>query len=262
MDSLRATVEGHASGSVLVSWIDTWHYPSDPDTHDNEPWEWDGILGIPTDSEQDMVGVPRLVYKDVSAYNQLVPIEPKTDHIYPISQPVPIQVNTADEVAYVRYSLNDGDWKYLDGSGHGWFAGFFKLPRLSKKRQAMEFQALDKDETLLATKRVSFLAGILEESLTLEPKSPSKSAKQLEFTVKLEDSLHHPIPQRKVYYGCFYPISFREGEGTLMTDADGRGTFACPPVPESRGRYVFVAAGTDSPERARTSDMRVFTLGR
>src|SRR5439155_12612446 len=24
LDSLRATLEGHASGSVLVSWIDTW----------------------------------------------------------------------------------------------------------------------------------------------------------------------------------------------------------------------------------------------
>ncbi len=140
LDSLRATVEGHAAGSALVSWIDTWHYPSDPDTHDNEPWEWDGILAIPTDSEKDMVGIPRQVYHDVSAYNQLIPIEPKANHIYPIQQPVPIQVNVSDDVGYVRCSVNDGDWKYLDGSGHGWFQGFFKLPKLAKKRQDMNFR--------------------------------------------------------------------------------------------------------------------------
>jgi len=40
---------------------------------------------------------------------------------------------------YVRYSLNDGDWKYLDGSGHGWYQGFFKLPKLAKHRQNAGF---------------------------------------------------------------------------------------------------------------------------
>jgi len=69
LDSLRATLEGHAAGSTLVSWIDTWHYPTDPDTHDNEPWEWDGILAIPTDSEKDKDGIPRKIYHDAAAYN-------------------------------------------------------------------------------------------------------------------------------------------------------------------------------------------------
>ncbi len=262
LDSLRATVEGHAAGSVLVSWIDTWHYPRDPDIHDNEPWEWDGILAISSDTEKDMIGVPRQIYKDVSAYNQIIPLEPRANHIYPIAQPVPIQVNTADEVAYVRYSLNDGDWKYLDGSGHGLFQGFFKLPKLAKKRQTLDFQALNKDETVLATKEVSFLAGVLEESVTIELKSPGRGAKALEFTAKLEDRLHHPIAQRKVYFGCFFPVSFREGQGTLTTNETGQVSFSCPAVPETRDRYVFVAAGTDSPERMRTADLRIFKLSR
>ena len=154
-----------------MSWIDTWHYPRDPDTHDNEPWEWDGILAIPTDSPKDMDGIPRQIFRDVSAYNQMVPVEPKTNHIYPIGQPIPIQINTAEDVGYVRYSLNDGDWKYLDGSGHGWFAGFFKLPKLAKNRQSLALQALNPNETLLESKRVSFLAGVLEESLTLAQRS-------------------------------------------------------------------------------------------
>ena len=66
-----------------------------PEAHDNEPWEWDGVLGIPTDSPKDMDGVPRQVYQDVSVYNQLIPMEPKANHIYPIGQPVAIRVNVA-----------------------------------------------------------------------------------------------------------------------------------------------------------------------
>ncbi len=260
IDSLRATLEGHASGSVLVSWIDTWHYPADPDTHDNEPWEWDGILAITTDSEKDLDGIPRQVYQDVAVYNQMIPVEPKANHIYPIGQPIPIQVNGSDEVAYIRYSLNNGDWKYLDGSGRGWFQGFFKLPKLAKKRQILALQALNKDETLLAKKEVSFLAGVLQEFVTIEPRSTAKGAKSLEFVVKVEDSLHHAMTQRKVDFGCFDPIHFGERQGTIVTDASGMGSFSCLPLSRSPAQYIYVAAGTDSPDRVRTSDLRIFKL--
>ncbi len=257
LDSARATLEGHAAGNILVSWIDTWHYPRDPDTHDNEPWEWNGILGIPTDSEKDQAGVPRQVYKDLAAYNEIIPVEPKSNHLYPIQQPVPILVNTGDDVAYVRYALNDSDWKYLDGSGHGWFQGFFKLPKLAKKRQTLDVQALGTDETVLASKEVSFLAGVLQEYLTIELKTP----KTLEFTVKIENSLHQPIAKRKIQFGCFEPLHFAERQGTLVTDAEGAVSFSCLPLTPAPGPYLYVAAGTDSPDRIRTSDMKVFKLG-
>ena len=263
LDSLRATLEGHAGGSVLVSWIDTWHYPTDPDAHDNEPWEWDGILAIPTDSEKDMDGIPRQIYHDVSAYNQMIPIEPKANHIYPIGQPIPILVNTSDEVGYVRYSLNDSDWKYLDGSGHGWYQGFFKLPKLAKHRQTLAFQALNKDESPLAKKEVSFLAGILQQSLTIDQKNGAKGNKHLEFVAKVEDGLHHPVTQCKVYYGCFDPVGFGENQGTVNTDAAGAAVFSCLPSVSSAKAglpYLYVAAGTDSPDRVRTSDLRIFKL--
>jgi len=257
LESLRATLEGHAAGSVLVSWIDTWHYPTDPDTHDNEPWEWDGVLGIPTDSSDDMDGIPRQIYRDVTVYNQLIPVEPKDNHIYPIQQPLPIQVNAADDVVYVRYNLNDGDWTYLDGSGKGWFQGSFKLPKLARKRLTLSFQALDKDETVLAKKSVSFLAGVQSEKVTLELKNSSR----LEFTATVLGGDHLPIEGRKVSYGCFYPISFKEGKGTLTTNAAGQIIFSCPVVNGAPARYLFVAAGTDSPEYRRTSDLRIFKLG-
>jgi hypothetical protein len=152
LDSLRDTLEGHAAGSVLVSWIDTWHYPKDPDQHDNEPWEWDGILGIATDSPEDMNGNPRQIYQNVGVYNQIIPLEPKDSHIYSIHQPLPIQVNGSENIARVRYSLNDGDWTYLDGPGHGWFLGSLRLPKLSRKRLSLALQGLDKDDTVLVRK--------------------------------------------------------------------------------------------------------------
>jgi len=262
LESLRATLEGHASGSILVSWIDTWHFPADPDTHNNTPWEWDGILGIPTDSEKDMDGIPRKIYSDVAAYNQMIPIEPKSNHLYPIGPPLPIQVNTSDEVGFVRYSLNDGDWKYLDGSGHGWFQGFFKLPKLAKRRQTLALQALNKDETLLASKEVSFLAGVLLESVTIDQKTTTGGNKNLEFTVKAQDGLHHPVAQHKVYYGCFDPIGFGERQGTAITGPEGTVSFSCLPLSPGPTRYVYVAAGTDDADRVRTSDMKIFTLSK
>jgi len=209
-----------------------------------------------------MVGIPRQVYADVSAYNQLIPVEPKANHIYPIGPAIPIQISASDEVGYVRYALNDSDWKYLEGSGHGSFQGFFKLPKLAKKRQTLDFQALDKNEVPLAKKEVSFLAGVLQETVTIEPKTSAKGTKSLDFTVRLEDSLHHSIPKRKIYYGCFYSQSFHEGQGVLLTNESGQIAFSCPATPEPRDQYVLVAAGTDSPEHQRSSDMRIFKLGR
>jgi hypothetical protein len=257
LESLRATLEGQAAGNVLVSWIDTWHYPSDPDTHDNEPWEWDGVLGIPTDSPEDMDGIPRQIYRDVSVYNQMIPIEPKDNHLYPIQQPLPIQVNGSDNVAYVRYSLNDGDWTYLDGSGKGWFQGSFKLPKLARKRQTLDLQALDKNETVLTKKSVSFLAGVLPEQVTIEPRKNS----HLEFTATVLGSDHLPIDGRKIIFGCFYPISFKETGGVQTSNAAGQITFTCPVDTETPARYLFVAAGTDSLDHLHIADLRIFKLG-
>ncbi len=262
LESLRATVEGHAQGSVLVSWIDTWHYPKDPDQHDNEPWEWNGLLAIPTDSAKDMNGVPRQVYHDVTAYNHVIPVEPRTNHYYPVDQPVSIQVNTSDSVVYVRYSINHADWKYLDGSGHGWFQGFFKLPKLAKRRQTLALEALDKKETVISAKEVSFLAGVLEESISVQPRTAAKGSKSQEFVARVLDGLRRPIADRKVYFGCFDPVAFGERLGQVTTNASGEASFACQPVSPTPTRYIFAAAGTENPDRVRVSDLRVFKLGR
>jgi hypothetical protein len=47
-----------------------------------------------------------------------------------------------------------------------------------------------------------------------------------------------------------------------MTDAGGSATFACLPISPPPSRYMYVAAGTDTPERVRVSDLRIFKLGR
>jgi hypothetical protein len=260
LESLRASLEGHASGTILVSWIDTWHYPQDPDTHDDEPWEWNGILGIETDSKKDMNGIPRQIYRDVSAYNHLIPIEPKTNHYYPVEEPVSIQVNTSDKVTHVRYGLNHSDWKYLDGSGKGWFQGFLKLPKLARRRQTLLLQALDKKETVLASKEVSFLAHIKGERITVEPRSAIKGKNASEFVARVENSLRLPIRQRRVHFGCFDPVSFGERMGSAVTDTSGQVVFSCSPMSPAPRQYLFVAAGTDSDDRVRTSDLRIFKL--
>jgi hypothetical protein len=47
----------------------------------------------------------------------------------------------------------------------------------------------------------------------------------------------------------------------LLTDARGEVTLTCPLSSAREDRYLFVAAGTDDPDRVRASDMRLFKLG-
>ena len=70
-----------------------------------------------------------------------------------------------------------------------------------------------------------------------------------------------PVEGRKVTFGCFYPISFKGGGGIQTTNSAGQITFACPVDSGPLARYLFVAAGTDSPDRLHTSDLRIFKLG-
>ncbi len=260
LESLRGTVQGHASGACLVSWIDTWHYPSDPDVHDNEPWEWDGILGIPTDSKNDSEGVTRQVYRDLTKFNELMLLEPKAEHIY--SDSFPIHVSAAENVASVSYSLNEGDWKLLTGSGHGWFQGFCKLARLARKRQKLTVQAMDASEQVLDKKEISFLTQVQPEQVFIESVPESKKETALRFRIRATDDAHRPLVQRKIYFGFFYPITLRETQGTQMTDSAGEITITSSLKPQAEDRFLYVSAGTDSPERVRTGDMRIFTLGK
>jgi hypothetical protein len=260
IESLKETLEGHADGSVLVSWIDTWHYPRDPDTHDNEPWEWDGILGIPTDRPKDLDGIPRQIYRDVGRYNHMIPWEPKANRSYPIQVPQPIEVFGSAGVASMHYSLNEGDWIPLDSAGRGIFQGSFELPRLARKHQSLTFRAMDKDGTVLAKTEVPFLAGVKPEHLLIEETS-GRAGNIPRFEVKVMGADGGPVPPRKVYFGCFFPISFREGQG-MVTTSQGRADFSCPVGPEEKDRYLYIAAGTDSPERVRTSDLRIFKVGK
>ena len=145
IESLRGAVQGHAQGTALVSWIDSWYFPRDADTHDNEPWEWTGVLGIPTDDKKDLEGLPRQILADVKAYNQLIPVDPKVDHFYPVDIPIPVRVYGSPETVGMRMSVNGGDWIRLQGSGEGLFVGSFKLGKLARRRQRISLQALDKD---------------------------------------------------------------------------------------------------------------------
>jgi hypothetical protein len=260
LESLRGTIEGHAVGSVLVSWIDAWHYPKMSKKHEDEPWAWNGILGIPTDSKKDMDGIPRQIYRDVTVFNQVFLIDPKANHYYPVGQPIPIHVYASDNVAGVDFSVNGGEWSSLKGSGHGGFHGFFQMPKTAKRRQRMSVRAVDSINQELARKDISFIAAGGPEHVVIGLLDMNKKTGVLKSTVLLTDDKQKPIPNRKVHYGFFFPNGWRESQGTVTTDARGEAILVAPLRPRDDDQYVFVAAGTDSPDRVRASDMRLFTL--
>jgi len=257
LDSLRASMEGHAQGTALVSWIDSWYLPRDPDTHDDEPWEWTGMLAIPTDSKKDMDGLPRLIVNDARDYNQLIPVEPKVNHFYNVLEQYPIEVFGSPQVATIRFSMNQGEWSTLRASGKGLFTGFFKLPKLAKRRVRITFEAWDKDQTPLARKDISIIAAMFPETVRVNAKSDGMG-----FRVDVQDSFGRAIPNRKVFGGCYYPVSQTESQATVTTNAQGQADFTCRPAPTKMDFYLMVAAGTDSADRVRAGDLRIFKVGK
>ena len=260
--NLRAVVQGHAQGAALVSWIDNWCFSRDAETHDNEPWEWTGIVGIATDSKKDMDGIPRRALQDLKEYNQITVLEPKTDHFYPPLQTEPIAVYGSPETIGVRYSLNGGDWIRLQGSHEGWFIGSFKLPKLARRRQRLAFQALDKEDSVVGEKEVSFVAALEPESMRVALNPTGETAARLSFHAVVRNGDGQPVAKRNVLFGCFYPVSGLEDQGTATTDSTGLATFTCTMPKDRPERYLYAAAGTDSPEHVRSGDLRIFELGR
>jgi hypothetical protein len=261
LESLRGTIEGHAAGAVLVSWIDAWHYPTMSETHADEPWAWDGLLAIPTDDKKDMDGIPRQVYRDVAIYNQALILEPKANHVYTTVERHPIQVATSDNIKSVDVSLNDGEWKPLEGSGHGGWHGFFALPKTARRRQRLTVRAQDDSGTEVARKIVSFVTNVPAEHVTLGLLDISKKTGAIQCRVQLSDDKQQPIANRKVYFGFFFPAGWRQSQGTLLTDARGEALLTTPLLARPDDHHLFVAAGTDNPDRVRTGDMRLFKLG-
>ena len=66
--SIEQAIKSGAAGVTTVSWIDTWHYPKDPSTHDNEPWKWDGLLAF--EKKDDPWGRLRFVYFEMEKFFQ------------------------------------------------------------------------------------------------------------------------------------------------------------------------------------------------
>ena len=261
LESLRGTIEGHASGAVLVSWIDSWHYPKVSETHADEPWSWDGILGIPTDSKKDMDGIPRQIYHDVTAYNLIIPLEPKANHLYPSGVQIPVKIYTSEPVEGVDISLNGGDWRPLRGTGHGNWLGFFEMPKTAKHRQRLTVRGTDAIGQELARKDISFVTAIPVEHVTIGLLEQVKKTGLYQCRVQFNDDKMHPLAQRKIYYGFFLPSDWREAQGTGTTDDHGEVLITCPLTLNADNHYLYVAAGTDNPDHVRASDMRLFKIG-
>jgi hypothetical protein len=67
INSILTSFKAGAAGACVVSWIDTWHYPKDANVHDDEQWEWAGIIAM--EDKKDPYGRPRLVYHNLKKFN-------------------------------------------------------------------------------------------------------------------------------------------------------------------------------------------------
>ncbi len=67
IESLKKCISAGVAGVTSVSWIDTWHYPSEPRIHGEDPWEWDGIIEFR--NLEDTIGTPREVFYSLKKFS-------------------------------------------------------------------------------------------------------------------------------------------------------------------------------------------------
>jgi len=247
IDSINKCIAAGASGVCTVSWIDTWHYPSDPNTHDEYPWKWDGILGIPGDN--DLEGIPRQVYYDLKAYNQAVIIEPKEDEIYYSS--VPISIYTPDSTCEVKYRIDHAGWLTLNKQDNHWRVGNQKLED-KKGKHTLDIICRNNKGGILTRKSTEFF--IADTMGALKPKVklfiiPDKQAFNTDDTVslriKLTDSNNKPMAKEKITYGLFSPLHWdrKEEFASDFTDKEGEVHIKSTLGLDKEAQYLLASAG-------------------
>ena len=119
---------------------------------------------------------------------------------------------------------------------------------------------MDKDQTVLTQREVSFVAAVDPEHVMLLPERIKTAAGFFQFTADVKDGKGHTLAKRRVAFGCFFPLSLKESKGSVLTDLSGQARWTCAALPAKDDRYLMIAAGTDSPDKVRTGDMRIFEL--
>jgi len=245
IDSINQSIAAGASGVCTVSWIDTWHYPGDPNTHDDHPWEWDGILGIPT--KNDLEGIPRLVYYDLKTYNQAIIIEPKEDEIYYSS--VPISIYSDDSVHETKYRIDNSKWTILQKQNDHWWVGSQDLKE-KKGRHQLEIICKDKNGSILTRKLVGFFIADKIEALKPKIKISIISDKQafsigdiVSLKIRLADWNNKPMPKEKISYGLFSPLGWKEEFGSGFTDEKGEMQITSTLKLEKQTQHLLASAG-------------------
>ncbi|MFZ5800379.1 MAG: hypothetical protein ACOY3D_03250 [Candidatus Omnitrophota bacterium] len=109
IESIKEAIAGGATGVCTVAWIDTWHYPSDPNTHDKHPWEWDGILSL--NDINDRIGTPRKVFYDLKLLNHrfISPDEEKDSSSFAINiVPLKAEFNVSERISAIITITKNG----------------------------------------------------------------------------------------------------------------------------------------------------------
>ncbi|MCM8797600.1 MAG: hypothetical protein NC923_07000 [Candidatus Omnitrophica bacterium] len=265
IESINQSIAAGASGVCTVAWIDTWHYPSDPNAHDDHPWEWDGILGIPT--KNDLEGIPRLVYYDLKRYNQAIIIEPRQAEVYYSS--APISIYASDSIENIRYRIDNSKWQTLSKQNNHWWIGNHDL-KDKKGIHRLDIICRDNRGAAITRKSVDFF--ISEKIEALEPRIkisiiPDKQTFSIDdvvsLKIKLTDLNNKPLAKEKVAYGLFSPLGWKEEYASGITNEEGELYIKSTLKLERQTQYPLLTVGvidTESPYKNRYSAIEFLAI--
>src|SRR5437764_575574 len=80
-------------------------------------------------------------------------------------------------------------------------------------------------------KKISFVAAVIPDRVTIGLLNIAKKTGAVSCRAQVLDSQARPVPNRKIYYGIYYPESRRESQGALISDAHGEIAINSPILP-------------------------------
>lgn len=244
-------IQSGACGGCIFEWNDEWwkNYESkgDEDSHDDQPEEWFGILGI-EGTNKNYTEIVRPLYSAIKEYNQAIIVNPKKHQYY--REKVPIEIYAEENVKEIKAEI-DGEVVDLQKRSEHWWVGEWKNINPCISSRIFQIEAIGINNMILCRKEDTFWSGLeknkKEPMFKVSIKCKDKyhcsvDKKLITTTFEVLDENNKPVSNMPIKYS-FYEVDYwQQTDGEKCTNKDGMISIDyCIKEPG----YLIVSGGVD-----------------
>ncbi len=223
---LDSLLQGGADGSCAFQYADGWwkggKTPNSADTHDDEPEEWFGLIGI--DSKEHPEGSPRPAYYAFQKENAALWIQPVSWKEYP--DILPLEVYATDDITAVEAQTESGQIVHLK-QDKSWWRGMIPadslkpLEKIQLSVQSKKFGEIKKERSIV-TRWHELPEELQPLEFTLEDFSPVPMKDSVR-VIRVTSRDGMPIANRSFTVGVHVHHGWDHGEARkVVSDPLGR----------------------------------------